>query len=111
MGGGVVGDVVWVPFPHADTSKEGRRPAVVLADAGKTGGRQDWILCQVTTTGRPGDIAVDPGDFAWGRLPSSCWARPNVLQTQGENRIFKTAGRLSSAKLAELQAAVRALFE
>ena len=39
------GAVVLVPFPFSDLSRAKRRPAVVLADAG----RGDWILCQVTS--------------------------------------------------------------
>ena len=110
MGGGVVGDVVLVPFPYADAEEEKHRPAVVLADAGQMGDRQDWILCQVTRRGRPGDIAVVRGDFDRGSLPRGSWARPNVLQTMSQNRFLKTYGHLSDAKLAELQAAARALF-
>ncbi len=106
----MVGDVVRIPFPYAETEKEKSRPAVVLADAGRVGGRQDWILCQVTKTERQGDIAVSTDDFAHGGLPFRSWARPNVLQTLGENRILETYGRLSHAKLAEVKAAVRALF-
>lgn len=106
----MVGDVVLVPFPYADAEVEKIRPAVVLADAGQMGERQDWILCQVTSSERPGDIAVDQGDFAWGRLPHISWARPNVLQTLAEDRFIKTYGQLSPAKLAEVRAAARALF-
>ncbi len=39
------GKVVLVPFPFSNLSQSKLRPAIVLADAG----RQDWILCQVTS--------------------------------------------------------------
>ena len=37
--------VVSVRFPFSDLSQTKRRPAVILADVG----RDDWILCQVTS--------------------------------------------------------------
>jgi mRNA interferase MazF len=39
------GLVALVPFPFSDLSQAKLRPAVILADAG----RDDWILCQVTS--------------------------------------------------------------
>jgi mRNA interferase MazF len=38
------GAIVLVPFPFSDLSQAKLRPAVTLANAGRT----DWILCQVT---------------------------------------------------------------
>ena len=40
-----VGDIVFVHFPFSDLSKSKLRPALVLADAGKS----DLILCQITS--------------------------------------------------------------
>ena len=40
-----VGQVVLIPFPFSDLTSAKLRPAVVLADAG----RDDWVLCQVTS--------------------------------------------------------------
>jgi len=60
------GSVVLVPFPFSDLSEAKLRPAIVLAEAG----RNDWILCQVTS--RPyGDhraIAITDQDFETGGL-------------------------------------------
>ena len=39
------GAVVLVRFPFSDLSQSKLRPAVVLADAG----RSDWVLCQLTS--------------------------------------------------------------
>jgi len=39
------GAVVLVPFPFSDLSQAKLRPAIVLADVG----RDDWILCQITS--------------------------------------------------------------
>jgi hypothetical protein len=40
------GAVVLPPFPFSDLSQAKLRPAIVLADVG----RDDWILCQLTST-------------------------------------------------------------
>ncbi len=45
MGVLTVGAVVLVHFPFSDLSQTKLRPAVVLADAG----RSDWVLCQITS--------------------------------------------------------------
>ena len=44
--------VVSVRFPFSDLSRTKLRPAVILADSG----RDDWILCQVTSYARPGKL-------------------------------------------------------
>jgi mRNA interferase MazF len=68
------GAVVLVRFPFSDLSQAKLRPALVLADAG----RDDWILCQVTS--KPyGDIrAIELEDtgFATGSLRVLSYARP-----------------------------------
>jgi len=66
MGTPSVGSVVLVPFPFSDLSNSKKRPAVVIASAG----RGDWILCQVTSNpySDPNAITLDPTDFLHGGL-------------------------------------------
>ncbi len=56
------GAVVLVPFPFSDLSQAKLRPAIVLADVG----RDDWILCQITSTpsGDPRALPLADRDFA-----------------------------------------------
>jgi mRNA interferase MazF len=49
-----IGTIVLVRFPFSDLSRSKVRPAVVLADTG----RSDWILCQVTSQPYTDAIAV-----------------------------------------------------
>jgi mRNA interferase MazF len=60
------GAVVLVPFPFSDLSQVKLRPAITLADAG----REDWILCQITSVpyGDPRAIPLADIDFATGSL-------------------------------------------
>ena len=52
MGAPLVGDVVIIPFPYSDLSQSKRRPALVLAEAG----RGDFLLCQITSPPRSGKM-------------------------------------------------------
>ena len=104
----MVGDVLWATFPYTDLSGVKDRPAVVLADVGM----RDWILCEITSVGqvRPGDIAIANSDMQVGRLRRRSRVRPSRLHTLNEGVFRRTIGRLTDAKLAEILAAVRALF-
>ena len=107
MGGGVVGDIAIAPIPYTDLSGAKNRPVLVLADAGMG----DWVVCAMTGSERLGDggVAVTQADVARGRLRGDGWARPGRLYTLNE-RVLRTVGGVSSAKLAEVRAAARALF-
>ena len=58
--------VVLIRFPFSDLSSSKLRPAVVLASAG----RDDWILCQVTSNPYADSTAIQitDGDFETGSL-------------------------------------------
>lgn len=45
MGVFAAGQVVIMPFPFSDLSRNKYRPALLLADVG----RMDWIACQITS--------------------------------------------------------------
>lgn len=74
-----VGAVVLVPFPFSDLSQAKLRPAIVLADVG----RDDWILCQITSTpyGDPRALPLADRDCATGSLRVASYARPGKLFT------------------------------
>ncbi len=73
------GVVVPVPFPFSDLSRARLRPAVVLAEAG----RDDWILCQVTSNpyGDAQSTLLDESAFGAGSLRATSYARPGKLFT------------------------------
>lgn len=104
----MVGDVVLAPVPFTDLTGAKARPVLVLADVGMG----DWVVCAMTgrAEGRSGDIAVTQRDMRQGRLRGDGWARWNRLYTLNENVFRRTVGVVSSAKLAEVSAAVRGLF-
>lgn len=102
------GDVVLVPFPFSDLSTTKVRPAVCLADAG----RSDWVLCQVTTSpyGDPLAEPIAASDFAIGGLPVVSFARPGKLFTASASLVVGIVGRMNGSALQRIiGAAVRVL--
>ena len=100
MGTPAAGSVVLVPFPFSDLSQSKRRPAVVLADAG----RGDWILCQVTSKSYADARAVrlTDDDFAHGSLRLTSYARPAKLFTAHESLFVFEAGVLRAESLRKI---------
>ena len=86
-------DVVLVPFPFSDLSQSKLRPAVVLAAAG----RDDYVLCQVTSNPYADLLAVEltRASFASGSLQRTSYARPGKLFTAHESLIRAQIGTLS----------------
>jgi mRNA interferase MazF len=87
--------VVLLPFPFSDLSASKLRPALVLADAG----RNDWLLCQITSQAFADARAVTllDGDFAEGGLRLTSYARPAKLFTANAMLVRSIAGRLNEA--------------
>lgn len=86
------GSVVLVPFPFSDLTGAKLRPAIVLADAG----RDDWIMCQITSRAYGDDRAyrLDPADFSSGGLRIESYARPLKLFTGNKRIISAVVGNL-----------------
>lgn len=100
MGVPSVGQVVLVPFPFSDLSRTKMRPAVVLADAG----RDDWILCQITSNpyGDEKAILVSENDFQSGALRVTSYARPGKLFTANASLIVDSVGELKTSTVRKM---------
>ncbi len=100
--------VVLVRFPFSDLSQPKLRPAIVLADAG----RSDWILCQITSNpyGDPRALLIADADFQSGALRSPSYARPGKLFTASEDLFVRQVGRLQGKALSAIIDAVVSLL-
>ncbi len=100
MGVLAVGQVVLAPFPFSDLSRAKMRPAVVLAEAG----RDDWILCQVTSNpyGDEKALALTDKGFRSGSLRATSYARPGKLFTANAILIVETIGLLRKGTIKKL---------
>ena len=101
--------VVLVRFPFSDLSRSKLRPAVVLADTG----RNDWVLCQVTSQPYIDPLAVEVtnNDLASGLFRKVSYARPGKLFTANSGIMTKQIGELKSEKLEEIIRAIISLLE
>ena len=98
-----------LPFPFSDLSQAKLRPAVVMADAG----RNDWILCQVTSRAYGDDraIAITDQDFETGGLRVASVARPGKLFTAHATLLTAEVGRLHATAIERIRRGVVAMFE
>jgi mRNA interferase MazF len=91
---------VLVPFPFSDLSRTKMRPAIVLAETG----RDDWILCQITSNpyGDGRAITLVDKDFQSGSLRVTSYARPGKLFTANASLVVETVGDLKKATIKKL---------
>lgn len=98
------GVIALVPFPFSDLSRSKLRPTYVLAHAG----RDEWILCQVTSQ-RFGDdrsVRVLRDDLESGRLLLDSFVRPGKLFTAAAGLVSGVVGRVTPDRRAEIVDAV-----
>ncbi len=109
MGALKAGQVVLVPFPFSNLSQTKIRPAVILAYAG----RDDWILCQITSNpyGDPHSIKITDEDFQEGSLHMTSYVRPGKLFTANSELISGQAGMLKVVTLGKLIDEIVALLK
>ena len=103
------GQVVLVPFPFSDLSQSKLRPAIVLASAG----REDWILCQVTSKpyGDARSILLNDSGFESGSLRVESYVRPGKLFTAHQTLMVSEIGRLNEAMFDQIIEAIVALLK
>jgi mRNA interferase MazF len=103
------GSVALVRFPFSDLSSSKLRPAVVLASAG----RDDWILCQVTSNpyADPEAIQITDRDFETGSLQGVSYPRPAKLFTANSSLMEIEAGRLDAAAFSKVVNAVIGILQ
>ena len=91
--------------------EERDRPVIVVADV-REGREMDWIVCEVTSRShnRAMAIRIFPDDLQEGSFQRPSWARPNRLFALNESVLTDRMGRLTDGKMAEIRAAVSALF-
>ena len=100
MGELKAGQVVLIPFPFSNLTQTKIRPAVILAYSG----RDDWILCQITSNpyGDPHSMMITDEDFLEGSLHVTSFARPGKLFTANRELISGQAGVLKAVILDKL---------
>jgi len=92
--------IVIVAFPFSDLTGTKLRPAVVLADAG----RDDWILCQITSNPHsdPKAVKLTDDSFSKGALSSVSFVRPTKLFTANISLMNKRVAILKDKTFKEV---------
>ena len=93
----VAGEIVVIPFPHADGSGGKRRPALVIADLPGA----DLILCQITSRGHWDAFAVplDKSDCERGEVDQPCFIRSQRLFTVEQHVILHSVGKVTAREI------------
>lgn len=109
MGTFAVGDVVVLTFPFSDLSQSKKRPALVLAYAG----RNDWVCLQITSQpyGDQAAIPLTDTDLVNGSLQRDSFIRPGKLFTAHDSLFTSNIGQVQSGKLKDVKGAVIRLIE
>jgi mRNA interferase MazF len=96
--------IILIPFPFSDLSQSKLRPAFVLANSGK----EDWILCQITSKFYADlqAIKLTDNDFANGSLKLVSYARSGKLFTANSSLIVSKIGELKQEKFQKIINAV-----
>lgn len=104
MGAFAAGQVVVLPFPFSDLSRNKYRPALILAPAD----RGDWIACQITSNpySDPRALALMAHDFDHGSLAHMSYVRPGKLFTAHQDLIDRAVGTVNLAFLQKAREAV-----
>ena len=108
MGPLAAGQVVLLPFPFSDLSRNKLRPALLLAHSG----RSDWIACQITSNpyGDPRAITLEQEAFVEGGLQRISYVRPGKLFTAHDSLVAAIPGSLYGSVLSQVRNAVIAVL-
>lgn len=104
MGAFAVGQIIVLPFPFSNLAQNKYRPALLLANVG----RSDWIVCQITSKSYADNCAIEINqhDFISGELQCISYARASKLFTAHESLFSGIAGQLTAAKLHQIKQVV-----
>ena len=104
MGVFAAGQVVIMPFPFSDLSRNKYRPALLLADVG----RRDWIACQITSNPYADShaLVLDSSHFDQGGLAHISYIRPGKLFTVHEDLVDSAVGTLKPVIIDQAREAV-----
>ena len=86
----VKGDIVVIPFPFSDLSRNKKRPAFVIKDLPDN----DILLCQITSKPNKDSFSIPllKSDFKKGELPVESNIRVNKIFTADKKIIVHKAG-------------------
>jgi len=87
-------DIVQIPFPFSDMTRQKRRPVLLLTAPDNFG---DFLAVAITSqAGHDDAIALQNDDIADGLLPKTSWVRGTRLFSLNRDTVIVTLGKLKS---------------
>ncbi len=101
------GDILLIRFPFSDGTREAKRPAVVLYDAGDL----DILLCRITAQAHfsADDFAVS--DWKSSGLLKQSYVRVAKMATLEKGMVDKKLGALLPVDIREAKRILKEIFE
>jgi mRNA interferase MazF len=87
-------DIVQIPFPFSDLSRQKRRPVLLLSAPDIFG---DFLAAAITSqAGHDDAVLLQDEDLVEGRLPKVSWVRATKLFSLNRDSVVVTLGNLKS---------------
>lgn len=88
-------DIVQIPFPFSDLSRQKRRPVLLLSQPDAFG---DFLAVAITSqSGHDDAVSLQDDDLVAGRLPKVSWVRATKLFSLNRDIVLVTLGSLTPA--------------
>ena len=87
-------DIVQIPFPFSDLTRQKRRPVLLLNEPDAFG---DFLAAAITSqAGHCDAIALQDEDLVAGKLPKASWVRATRLFSLNRDAVIVTLGNLKA---------------
>lgn len=85
-------DIVQIPFPFSDLTRQKRRPVLLLSEPDAFG---DFLAAAITSqAGHDDAVALQDEDLVEGRLPKISWVRATRLFSLNRDSVIVMLGHL-----------------
>ena len=97
-------EIILVPFPYSDLSKNKRRPAMIISNNNHNLHNEDVICCAITSNPREYEksLPIEENDFENGKLIRPSRIKPTKILSLDQRNIIKVLGKLNVPKSKEV---------
>ena len=101
-------DIVQIPFPFSDLTRQKRRPVLLLSAPDIFG---DFLAVAITSqAGHADAIALADEDLVAGRLPKASWVRATRLFSLNRDAVIVTLGNLKPEAFGRIHSGICAML-
>lgn len=93
-------DIVQIPFPFSDLTRQKRRPVLLLTAPDNLG---DFLAAAITSQpGHDDAVPLQNNDLVQGQLPKASWVRATRLFSLNQDNVTLTIGSLKPEAFAAI---------